>query len=273
MRAGEAASDDLLGVLLISNMKENVGMSLHEVIEECKLFYFARQETTSVLLVWTAVLLSVHSDWQARAREEVLQVFGSRKPDFDRLSHLKILSSVLLRVGLVTGTEVISTGNHGATQASQGNKTREADHTPGVQLSIPHLLIHHDRELWGEDAEEYKPERLAEGVSKATKNQVSFFPVWMGPSHRHWPKLRIDSGEDCAHHDTSVASVPSAFSSPCAFNAYGSGRSGGMLSVETRTRQKHGRGSGRPDDKAAGAERIEDGVTLPTCIKGVLQQF
>lgn len=94
MQNGEPFGDNLLGLLL--QCKENIDneMTTEDVIEECKLFYFAGQETTANWLTWTIIVLSMHQDWQDKAREEVLRVCGKNKtPDHESLYHLKIVSS------------------------------------------------------------------------------------------------------------------------------------------------------------------------------------
>lgn len=104
-RAGESRVDDLLGLLLQSNNQNDIpenatatndsGLSIEEVIEECKQFYLAGQETTSSWLTWTMIVLAMHPDWQEKAREEVLLVCAKNEPNSEAITHLKIVSRPL----------------------------------------------------------------------------------------------------------------------------------------------------------------------------------
>ncbi|KAL3820401.1 hypothetical protein ACJIZ3_006306 [Penstemon smallii] len=187
MERGEAVNEDLLGILMESNIREiqehgnkNLGMSKEDVIKEFKLFYFAGSETTSSLLLWTMVMLSKHQDWQSRTREEVLQFFGKNEPTFDGLNRLKIVTMILHEV-LRLYTPVPLLVRSPTKKVKVGNLTLPV----GVDVFLQIGLLHHDQMIWGEDVNEfcwYKlKKRFSEGISNATKVQFSFIPFSSGP--------------------------------------------------------------------------------------------
>lgn len=184
MRSGQTCNEDLLGILLDSSLKEvqdeggrkNAGLTIEEVVEECKVFYLAGRDTTSVLLVWAMVLLGKHLDWQAHAREEVLQVFGNSKPDFNALNSLKVMTMILNEVLRLYPPVILM-----YRMIHKPTKVGNALLPPGVQISIPTMFVHTDPELWGEDALDFNPERFSEGIAKATEGRVSYIPFGWGP--------------------------------------------------------------------------------------------
>jgi PHYB activation tagged suppressor 1 len=93
---GSEYGNDLLGLMLEActatkqgGKQEQLSLSMDEIIHECKTFFFAGYETTSLLLTWTVFLLSVYPEWQERLRKEVSREVGKDNPTGDNLSKLK----------------------------------------------------------------------------------------------------------------------------------------------------------------------------------------
>ncbi|XP_050373901.1 cytochrome P450 CYP749A22-like [Argentina anserina] len=175
----EILGSDFLGLLLKAHHStdEKNQISLNELVEECRTFYFAGQETTNTLLAWTVVLLGQHQDWQEEARKEVLQLFGKQNPKPDGILKLKKMSMIINET-LRLYPPATLLRRKVAREVRLGKLLLPAN----VELLVTPLALHHDPQLWGQDAALFKPERFSEGVSKATKdNMAAFMPFGLGP--------------------------------------------------------------------------------------------
>ncbi|CAO2191142.1 unnamed protein product [Urochloa humidicola] len=183
IKNGHADDSDMLGMLMLSNMKESQEsqsskpmMTMDDIIGELKLFYFAGMDTTSVMLTWTMIMLSMHPEWQDRARDEVLRVFGKKQPDYNGANQLKIVTMVLHEVIRLYPPFTLL-----ERETSMEVELGGIKYPHGVKLLLPILTIHHDSDLWGKDVNEFRPERFIDGISKASKDALAFFPFGWGP--------------------------------------------------------------------------------------------
>ena len=88
--------NDLLGLMLEARALEQEGraqmLTTQEIVDECKTFFFAGQDTTSHLLTWTMFLLSRYPEWQHKLREEVMKECGNAVPNPDMVTKLKLVN-------------------------------------------------------------------------------------------------------------------------------------------------------------------------------------
>ncbi|KAB2088414.1 hypothetical protein ES319_A04G173800v1 [Gossypium barbadense] len=158
---------------MVKRREKNVSknrFSVEDLVDECKTFYFAGQETTNSLLAWTVLVLAIHTEWQEKTRREVFEAFGDRNPNSEGISKLKIMNMVInetLRLYSPVSAVIRKVGK----EAQLGRLVLPAN----MEVMIPIMALHHDPQLWGDD-------RFTEGIASATKyNSAAFIPFSMGP--------------------------------------------------------------------------------------------
>lgn len=175
----ESSGNDFLGNLLKAyrDDDESKCISMGAVVDECKTFYFAGHETTTSLLTWTIFLLAVHTNWQEKARREVIELFGKSNPNSDGIPRLKTMN-MIIEESLRLYPPVPYIKRKVSEEVKLGNLTLP----PQMELYISPLALHHDPQIWGEDVHQFKPERFKGGVAKATNNtSAAFLPFGFGP--------------------------------------------------------------------------------------------
>ncbi|EKM59819.1 uncharacterized protein PHACADRAFT_192194 [Phanerochaete carnosa HHB-10118-sp] len=183
---------DLLTLLIRTNMStdipEDQRLTDDEVLAQVPTFIVAGHETTSMAVTWALFSLSQQPDMQRKLREELLQV-ATDSLTMDKLNALPYLDAVV-RETLRHHSPVPATTREAfeddiipvdTPYTDRYGRTREyIEVKKGDLVFLPILALNRRKEIWGEDAHEFKPERW-EHIPKAVAsvpgvwgNQLTF---------------------------------------------------------------------------------------------------
>ncbi|EPS93813.1 hypothetical protein FOMPIDRAFT_1055630 [Fomitopsis schrenkii] len=189
MREGDAAvtqqigeGKDIMSKLMQANMSANEEDKLpeDELLGQMSTFIFAGMDTTSNALARTLDLLARHQDVQDKLRAEILEAIQEHGPElpYDVLTELPYLDAVCretLRLHapvphlLRKVREDIVMPLSKPIRGLDGTLISEIPVPEGTLILIGILASNRNPDLWGPDAEEWKPERWLNPLPEAVK--------------------------------------------------------------------------------------------------------
>ncbi|KAG8962386.1 hypothetical protein FRC05_005357 [Tulasnella sp. 425] len=163
----------------------------------------AARDTTAQLLSWTCYALALYPDIMNRVRQEVLASYGeSGVPTFENIKTLKYLRAVLdevLRVFAPVPINVRSPFNDATIVPTRQGPLYFSSAGMLCNWSVPSM--HKRKDLWGEDADVFDPERWIdpERARKVVENPFMFLPFNGG--------ARICIGQQFAYNEASFVMI------------------------------------------------------------------
>ncbi|KAH9857460.1 cytochrome P450 [Lenzites betulinus] len=183
-RVGEGK--DIISVLLRANLvaSEEDRLPVDEVIAQVSTLVLAAMDTTSNALARILSLLSEHQDVQQKLREEIIAARDDgtgklRDLEYDEVMELPFLDAVcretlrryppitrLLREVRKDATLPLSAPIRGV----DGSMIHNIPVTKGMRILTDLQASNCNKDLWGPDADEWKPERWLKSLPQALEN-------------------------------------------------------------------------------------------------------
>ncbi|KAF4344530.1 putative bifunctional P-450:NADPH-P450 reductase [Fusarium beomiforme] len=167
-RKNPVQGNDLLNAMINGkDPKTGLGMSDENIVDNLITFLVAGHETTSGLLSFAFYYLLENPEKLQKARDEVDEVLGDENLTVDHLSKMPYINMIFretLRL-MPTAPGFYVTPFKDEVIGGQYNVSA------GKPLFCFLHMIHRDPEVWGPDAEEFKPERMSDELfNKLPKN-------------------------------------------------------------------------------------------------------
>jgi len=154
----DTAGKDLLTLLVRANLQDADGMSDLDVRAQIATFLIAGHETTSTAMSWTLFGLCQNLEAQRKLREELLTL-STDDPTMDQLKALPYLDMVVRESLRLYAPVFISTRVAIKDTVLPMRDGSSVSMGKGDNILIPIYAMNTDKDIWGKDAFEFKPER------------------------------------------------------------------------------------------------------------------
>ncbi|KAH9949310.1 cytochrome P450 [Amylocystis lapponica] len=167
---------DVMSILVRANASEDKKTQLthYEMCSQMRTIMLAGQETTANTLAWCLMELANHPDYQARlrtelrAREKIIQDRGETyftAPDLEAMPYLQAVLRETLRLYPAVYHNFRQSIKEDVLPLSKpittlsGKVVTEVPIREGLRLVLSVAAYNRNKDLWGEDADEFNPER------------------------------------------------------------------------------------------------------------------
>ncbi|KIV95429.1 hypothetical protein PV10_03087 [Exophiala mesophila] len=167
---------------IISVALESGGFTEDQLVDNMMTFLAAGHETTASSLTWAAYVLSKHPEMQKRLREEIRSHIPSLDSDnitheiLDNMPYLHAVCQEVLRLWAPVPLTLRDAAHH---------TTILGEFVPkGTKVILSPWAINNNKELWGDDADYFNPDRwMAPGQSNAggAVSNYAFLTFLHGP--------------------------------------------------------------------------------------------
>ncbi|KAI4518750.1 cytochrome P450 [Schizophyllum commune Loenen D] len=166
LQAGDAAVEkqvgqgkDLLSLLIRENIKADDPLPEEELLAQLTTLVFAAVDTTSSALSRTSHLLATHPEVQDRLRAEISAAMEEHgKLSYNELEALPYLDAVCRETLRLVKKDVVLPFSKPII-GEDGREVSEVLVPAGTVVVIAIMNANRNKEIWGEDADEWKPER------------------------------------------------------------------------------------------------------------------
>ncbi|KAI1718569.1 cytochrome p450 domain-containing protein [Ditylenchus destructor] len=176
----DAESDEVVNLVQANTFnkaatKVDKKLTPDEITAQCILFLLAGFETTANSLANTCYNLMNNPQCQKRLQDEIDE-FCPEQPSYEQLSQMKYLDAIIRETLRLHPTGAAFACARTCTETTTlGKYTVES----GTIVQADAFTIHYDSEIWGSDAEQFKPERWLESTND--RHPLAWFPFGSGP--------------------------------------------------------------------------------------------